>query len=176
MHAIRLPLPWQALLTPGHCLRERLVERRGGLPEDGGQGWSRQHPHEFALVYGSPVLVYGSPVLGYQAPVDTIEPAVRIPRLLARTPREAAATGALRPPSRPLPGPRLVTDAVRELAGGAPPPPYEDLLERAITVWIALVGTISFELYGHLHNGITDYDAYFDAAMTVAADGAGLNL
>ena len=56
------------------------------------------------------------------------------------------------------------------------PRPYEDLLERAITVWIALVGTISFELYGHLHNGITDYDAYFDAAMTVAADGAGLDL
>ena len=133
------------------------------------RAWSRQHPHEFALVYGSPVP-------GYRAPVDTIEPAIRVPRLLTRILTEAARAGSLHPPARPLPAPRLVTDAAREIAGGTPAPPYEDLLERAITVWIALVGAISFELYGHLNNAITDHDAYFDAVMRVSAESVGLEL
>ena len=33
--------------------------------------WALRHPHEFALVYGSPVV-------GYAAPLDTVEPATRI--------------------------------------------------------------------------------------------------
>lgn len=133
------------------------------------RAWALAHPHEFALVYGSPVP-------GYAAPPDTVAPASRVGLLLARLLTQAAAEGELRPPSRPLPRPRLTTPDVAADAGGPPVPPYEDLIERAIVVWIALIGTLTFELFGHLNNVVTDYAAYFDAAMAVAAEGVGLEL
>lgn len=131
--------------------------------------WALEHPHEFALVYGSPVA-------GYDAPPDTVEPAARIGRVLATVAADAAADGAVAPPARPLPGPRLVTEGVLEMAGGEPAPPLEDLVERSLVMWITMVGAISFELFGHLRNVVTDHDAYFDAAMAVAAAGAGLDV
>ncbi|WP_406192545.1 TetR/AcrR family transcriptional regulator [Kitasatospora sp. NBC_01560] len=130
--------------------------------------WALAHPHEFALVYGSPVP-------GYQAPTDTVDPATRITRLMAGLVVEAHASGLLRPPTHPLPGPRLVTQQVLDGAGGAPAEPYADLVERSLTLWISLIGTISFELFGHLTEVITDRPAYFDAAMTVAAEAIGLH-
>jgi hypothetical protein len=85
------------------------------------------------------------------------------------------ASGELHPPESVLPGPRLI--AAEVLASyAAPPPPYEDLIERSLVLWIALIGTISFELFGHLHNTVTDYAAYFDAAMAISAGCAGLDV
>jgi AcrR family transcriptional regulator len=132
------------------------------------RGWALEHPHEFALVYGSPVS-------GYEAPGDTVGPATRITRVLAEILGDALASGQLHPPASVLPGPRLI--AAQVLAGyAAPPPPYEDLIERALLLWIALVGTISFELFGHLRNTVTNYAAYFDAAITISAHCAGLDV
>ena len=39
------------------------------------RSWALAHPHEYALLYGSPVP-------GYAAPADTIDPASRVPRVL----------------------------------------------------------------------------------------------
>ncbi|HEY6479972.1 MAG TPA: TetR-like C-terminal domain-containing protein, partial [Streptosporangiaceae bacterium] len=129
-------------------------------------GWALAHPHEFALVYGSPVA-------GYTAPPDTVGPATRITGVLAGILSEAIAAGDLTPPARPLPGPRLLPERLL-LSYGPPAAPYEDVIERALVLWIALIGTISFELFGHLNNTVTDYDAYFDAAVRIAAECAGL--
>ena len=41
----------------------------------------------------------------------------------------------------------------------------EDVLARGLMVWTHLFGTISFELFGHLHNVIHDYDAFFESQM-----------
>jgi hypothetical protein len=126
------------------------------------------HPHEFALVYGSPVS-------GYEAPGDTVGPATRITRVLAAILADAAASGELHPQASVMPGPRVIAPEV--LASyAAPPPPYEDLIERALLLWIALIGTISFELFGHLHDTVTDYATYFDAAVTISAQCAGLDI
>lgn len=131
------------------------------------RAWATAHPQEWALVYGSPVV-------GYEAPQDTIEPAARIAVVLASIAAEAAAAGELAtlPSSAPTP---LVEDPVAELTGGrsAGPP---DLPERALTMWISLIGTINFELFGHLHNVVTDGDRYFDAAMALAAETIGLRV
>ena len=129
--------------------------------------WDVAHPQEWALVYGSPVV-------GYAAPQDTVEPATRIARVLAAVTADAVLAGVLEPSSHPLPGPRLITAGVAALAGGVPDAPFEDVVERSLTMWIALVGAINFELFGHLHQVVTDYTAYFDRAMAVAAEGAGL--
>ena len=132
------------------------------------RGWALIHPHEFALIYGSPVS-------GYAAPSDTIGPATRITRVLAAILADAAAAGELQPPASSLASPCLVTAEV--LASyGTPPPPYQDLIERSLVLWIALIGTISFELFGHLDNTVTDYAAYFDAAIKITAQCAGLHV
>ena len=131
--------------------------------------WARDAPHEYALVYGTPVP-------GYSAPGDTVEPAVRLSRVMAAVVTAAAADGSLRPPRRPLPGPRLVTGAVTDLAGGVPGPPYEDLLERTLVLLTGLIGTTSSLQFGHLHGALVDDEAWFDQAMAVLAEGVGLEL
>ncbi len=132
------------------------------------RAWALAHPNEWALVYGSPVP-------GYQAPQDTIGPASRLGLAMARIVIDAADAGALAD-VEPLPAPTLVDRGVLAAIGGLPDAPHEDLPERSMLLWIALVGTISFELFGHLHNVITDHDAGFDRQMAVAASSIGLTL
>ena len=50
--------------------------------------WACAHPHEYALIYGSPVP-------GYAAPDDTIDPAVRVARVLS-PPRRRRRSGRRR--------------------------------------------------------------------------------
>lgn len=130
--------------------------------------WALDHPQEFALVYGSPVP-------GYRAPQTTVGPAARIPLLLVEAVRDAAAAGELAEPAGRLPGAPLVEPGLPgALALSADAPP--DLIERGITVWVALIGTITFELFGHFENVVADRDGFFDAAMALAAAGAGLRV
>ena len=49
--------------------------------------WARQNPHEYALIYGSPVP-------GYQAPRDTVAPAARVPLVLGRLVSDSCALQA----------------------------------------------------------------------------------
>ncbi|OEV23769.1 TetR family transcriptional regulator, partial [Streptomyces nanshensis] len=57
------------------------------------RGWSLAHPHEYALLYGSPVP-------GYAAPSATIRPASRAALALLTVLSDAYAVGALRVPAR----------------------------------------------------------------------------
>jgi len=142
--------------------------------------WALGHPQEWALVYGSPVV-------GYQAPQDTVEPAGQVAVVLARVATDAAADGVLEP--RPLlPGGPFVTDGVTALVAGAGMPEAgtgepvdlaglevrEQLAERSLTMWISLIGTINFELFGHLHGVVVDPARSFDAAMAISAESIGL--
>lgn len=121
------------------------------------RGWALKHPQEYALIFGSPVP-------GYAAPADTISPATRIPLLLSRLCAAAAESG--RPPSadhRPMPRPvRADLKALRESLA---PTVEEHQLAVALMALTQLVGSISFELFGHLHNTVHDYEAYFDYQM-----------
>ncbi len=120
--------------------------------------------------------MYGSPVPGYSAPGDTVASAVRLARVMATIVMAAAGDGSLRPAPRPLPGPPLVTPAVTEVAGGLPPAPYDDLLERSVVLLTTLIGTTSSLHFGHLRGALVDDEAWFDHAMAVAAEGVGLQL
>lgn len=134
----------------------------------GFRSWSLAHPHEHALVFGTPVP-------GYDAPRDTVGPAMRIPIVLADVLLEAATAGILLPPAHPLPGPSLASQGTVAL-GGAPPPPYQDLVERALFVWTTLIGTISSELFGHIDGAVTDAAAFFDRCVAMSAEVAGLQI
>lgn len=128
--------------------------------------WALAHPHEYALVFGSPVP-------GYVAPTATVDPAARIPLLLLGILADAAASGrTVEPPPGPMP--RALHADLRALRDAAAPTLDDVWLVRGIRAWAQLAGLISFELFGHLHNVITDYPAHFDVQMRSVASGLGL--
>jgi AcrR family transcriptional regulator len=115
--------------------------------------WARANPHEYALIYGSPVT-------GYQAPQTTVQPASRVPILLLGIVSRAWANGWLEPPANaPEPSGRLA-DQVGVLAELAPGVPRKALLRVAI-VWTQLFGMISFELFGQLVGTMDPADDFF---------------
>lgn len=127
--------------------------------------WALDHPHEYALVYGSPVP-------GYRAPADTIAPASRVGALLAAILREAADAGVLHPVD-PVAGPGLLHPDLTPLFGGDSDV-QRTAAARGISAWTHLFGAISFELFGHYENVVTDRAAFFDDAVLATAALVGL--
>jgi AcrR family transcriptional regulator len=120
--------------------------------------WAVAHPHEYALLYGSPVP-------GYQAPADTIAPAARSAVVFGRLVSDAHAAGAL----EPLPGdgqvPAGLTADLEELRASVMPGVPDEVVTAALTSWAGVFGVISFELFGQFNNVITDLPAYFGHAI-----------
>jgi AcrR family transcriptional regulator len=117
--------------------------------------WSRAHPAEYGLLYGTPVP-------GYSAPQDTIGPASRTVVVMTSILRDGFAREIL----VPLPHERLPAATRSDLEGVIGLPGFEGvppaLLARGMGVWAALFGLVSFELFGRLTNAVHDYDAWFD--------------
>ena len=132
------------------------------------RAWAIHHPHEYALIYGSPVP-------GYAAPEDTVGPATRVPLVLIGILVDLATSGAA-PEQRKLP--RKVRASVAPLMQAIPDSVSEDLMLRGLAAWGTLLGLISLELFGHLHNvvdeDITLREAFFDEEMANVAVGLGL--
>jgi AcrR family transcriptional regulator len=124
--------------------------------------WALDNPQEYALVYGSPVP-------GYRAPSDTIEPAARVSLVLLRLLAHAAEADRLVLDDPAPPPPRSVRSDLAALRAQAAPGVPDAALAAGIGIWTQMFGTISYELFGHLHNVITDYDAFFDRQMRAAA-------
>jgi AcrR family transcriptional regulator len=120
--------------------------------------WATVHPHEYALLYGSPVP-------GYRAPHDTVPAASRVGIVLGRILGDAARSGAL-PPAAEERDAGLVSQEAVEVLGGEHPALDETVRVRALLAWSSLYGTISFELFGHFVGSVEDGDRYFDRAMT----------
>jgi AcrR family transcriptional regulator len=123
--------------------------------------WALQHPHEYALIYGSPVP-------GYHAPQDTNSPASRVTQAIVTLIREAVATGALSSPFAPGRAPVLSKAAAIEAAHvrgrgleGVP----NDAVVRSVVAWAQLFGTVNFELFGRFDDIVDDLDAMFDQSV-----------
>lgn len=133
------------------------------------RAWALDRPHEYALIYGSPVP-------GYAAPQDTVAPAARVPALLLAILADRHATGRHRSP-RPVPAPvAAAIGELRDFAAGSVP---DDLLLRGLAAWGALFGAVSLESFGHLHRVVTDdpagRQAYFDHQLDQLAADLGLH-
>jgi len=124
--------------------------------------WALDNPHEYALVYGSPVP-------GYVAPSDTAAPATRITNVLVGIMAEASPhTSMLN-----LPEPDAQTaDELRLVAPGLP----AKVIALGMGLWAQLFGLISLELFGHFETVIENRDAFFDHQLTLAAHSMGLDL
>jgi AcrR family transcriptional regulator len=129
--------------------------------------WALAHPHEYALVYGSPVP-------GYQAPRSTVPQAARVPLVLVGVVSDAWASGVLTPPAdRPPPGPAL-SEQLRGLAAAIAPELPGPVLTCALIAWTQLFGMISFELFGQLVGSVDPSDEFFANATARMAELVGL--
>jgi AcrR family transcriptional regulator len=128
--------------------------------------WALAHRHEFALLFGTPVP-------GYTAPQETGPAAGRMPLTLVAIAAEARAAGALAEVPGPKCDPALLDDAVQEIAAAVGGPPED--AAGLVLAWNRLVGMIAFELHGHFHRVITDYEAFFEHAARVEATRIGLD-
>lgn len=120
------------------------------------RGWAIDNPHEYALIYGSPVP-------GYVAPQTTTDPATRVSLMLLELLADAVRLGRVgpSPPSSDVVPAGLDADFDRltTLVGETIP---DWLLVRGMAAWMQLFGMISFELFGHLATVITDPGEHFD--------------
>ncbi|MFD8011842.1 TetR/AcrR family transcriptional regulator [Streptomyces sp. NPDC058955] len=117
------------------------------------RGWAVAHPHEYALIYGSPVP-------GYTAPQDTVAPAARVGLLLVATARAAHQDEGVALP--PLPD-SLTPEAERLAADLAPDLPPA-LAVALVFAWAQLFGLVSFEVFGQFNRVVEDRDAFFATA------------
>lgn len=126
------------------------------------RNWALDHPHEYALVYGSPIP-------GYRAPEDTVGPASRVTLALAAVVRDTATAGVLRDLFDPACAPELSAAATLEaqrLGPAALPGVPDYAVIRALVAWTQLFGSVSFELFGHLVGVVENASALFDQAVT----------
>ncbi|MFG2227319.1 TetR/AcrR family transcriptional regulator [Streptomyces sp. NPDC048644] len=129
------------------------------------RSWALAHPHEYALIYGSPVP-------GYHAPRDTAAPAGRVVFALIAVVRDAHAAGVLQEPAGPLPD--AVADEARALAAELEIELPAPVTAALVAVWAQLFGLISFELFGQFHRVIEDRDAFFAHTVRRLAADVGL--
>ena len=130
------------------------------------RAWAIAHPHEYALIYGSPVP-------GYKAPVTTIGPATRVALVLMQLLIDAEAHRQLRH-ADPIPRPPKALAADLKRLGDAFTDVPEATMVRALTAWASVYGTVSFELFGQFHNVIAANSQFFDAAMSELAEFVGI--
>jgi AcrR family transcriptional regulator len=113
--------------------------------------WATANVQQYALVYGTPVP-------GYQAPQDTVDPAARVSLVFLRLLVDATADGVLDDVAvHTTRAVRSDLARLRQVAPGVP----DGLLLRGLHAWTWLFGHISYELFGHLHDVVDDYDGLF---------------
>jgi AcrR family transcriptional regulator len=118
------------------------------------RAWAVDHPSEWSLLYGTPVP-------GYAAPADTIGPASRYTAVLVRILTDMAAAGARHDAVVPR---SMKPDLVR-LRSGFGATASDATLVVGLAAWAAVMGAISLELFGHLHNVVDQPGALFDAVV-----------
>ncbi|MFE5720024.1 TetR/AcrR family transcriptional regulator [Streptomyces erythrochromogenes] len=127
------------------------------------RAWALEHPHEYALVYGSPVP-------GYSAPADTIGPASRVGNVLIGIVRAAyEGRGLALPPLPSALGPEAGRMAA-DFAEGLPPA----VVAALVAAWAQLAGLVSFELFGQFQGVVEERSAFFAHAAGQLAHGVGL--
>src|SRR5262245_15368360 len=97
------------------------------------RGWAQAHPHEYALIYGTPVP-------GYSAPRTTVPAASRVGLLLIGIVRDAHRLQML---EVPLLADELVPEAVR-MAGDFAPDLPPGAVAALVAAWAQLYGLVGF--------------------------------
>jgi AcrR family transcriptional regulator len=127
------------------------------------RGWALEHPHEYALIYGSPVP-------GYHAPQDTTPHAARVAGVLGALLTGAHLAGG--PPGPDLP--RQLAAQGELVAAAVAPGVAPAIAVRGLIAWTQLFGMISFELFGQLVGTADPAGDFFSYAVDQMATLVGL--
>jgi AcrR family transcriptional regulator len=139
--------------------------------------WARKHPHEYALIYGSPVP-------GYAAPEHTAVPASEVVILLAQIAIEATSGRDSGHPEAEYMTDALTAD-VETLMSHPAVAGQDEIVEalaqmpasavlHVIDAWTTLFGAVSFELFGHYYDVLGALDDYLDRLAKKSAASLGL--
>lgn len=131
--------------------------------------WALERPHEWGLIFGTPVP-------GYEAPQATVEPYARVASALVRPVVEAKKAGRLQSDDeRRTNRSDELRDAVAPVAEGLELDLPVAMVVRFVQAWTTLVGVISLEVFGHWRNTILDPEGFFEATMRDIAEDIGLS-
>ncbi|HEX8092434.1 TetR/AcrR family transcriptional regulator [Jatrophihabitans sp.] len=145
-----------AAVAAGTSVRHRNLLGRWLAVASATRAWALAHPQEYQLIFSSRP--------GYHAPAGMNGPAGRIPLLVIELVTDAVEAGR-GPAADERPIPRAVRADLKSLRGSVAPALSEQQLAATVLAWTELIASISSELFGHLHNVISDYPAYFDYQM-----------
>jgi AcrR family transcriptional regulator len=131
------------------------------------RAWAKGQPHEYTLIYGSPVP-------GYQAPTDTVAAASRVPLVLIGIVRDADTAGTLSAPADVRPLTSVLAEQADALAAAVAPELPPQVLISALTALTQIFGMLSFELFGQLVGSVDPSDEFYAASAERMADLVGL--
>ena len=129
--------------------------------------WALEHPHEWGLIFGTPVP-------GYHAPEDTIEPYTRMAFALVRPLLAAHEEGRLRPDESRRPITDELRAAVAPVTEGLLPGMPGETVVLVLEAFTAIIGAISLEVFGHWRNTVLEPGLLFDATVREAGETLGV--
>ena len=125
--------------------------------------WAVAHPHEYALLYGTPVP-------GYRAPAETVAAGTRVLRRCG----EILLAGRPLDPGLPAPLEEELDEQMRGVAEAADLGLTPEELTRLLLVWSQLFGLVTFEVFGQFNGSADPAGPLFRHAVARMADFAGL--
>jgi AcrR family transcriptional regulator len=131
------------------------------------RSWALERPHEWGLLFGTPVP-------GYQAPEGTVVSYTRIAAATVRPVAEASAAGRLEAPERPTPVPEALAGAVAPIGEALFPDLATDAVVRVVRGWTTMIGAISLEVFGHWRGALLDPTLFFERTIADIGDAIGL--
>ena len=128
--------------------------------------WAVAHPHEYSLLYGSPVP-------GYAAPDDTVVPGTRVTRALIQIVEDARVAGRLGPVAPDGLHHEVLAD-MRAVIEYTDTGLSAEHLFAVILAWTQLFGLVGFEVFGQTRGIITNHAEFLRDAATRMGSAIGL--
>lgn len=119
--------------------------------------WATKNPHEYALIYGTPIP-------GFAAPTETIDAASRVARVLGAIlseNRRMAARSAPIHSKRSDVGRYLELEVLAAIMPGVAPEEYL----AALMAWTTIFGFLTFELFGQYVGSVKNANLMFDRVV-----------
>jgi AcrR family transcriptional regulator len=129
--------------------------------------WALEHPHQWGLIFGTPVP-------GYHAPEDTIEPYTRMAVALVRPLLAAHQEGRFPRDEQRRPITDELRAAVAPVTEGLLPGMPGETVVLLLQAYTAIIGAISLEVFGHWRNTVMEPGLLFDATVARAGENIGL--
>jgi AcrR family transcriptional regulator len=121
------------------------------------RSWAKAQPHEYTLIFGTPIL-------GYEAPPETVKSAARVAHVLGTIFHDARESGKAVKPL--VDGIGDVNDFLEvETLSSVMPGVSTDDYVRALMAWTQIFGFISFEMFGHYEGSVKNADMMFDRVL-----------